>query len=226
MEQRTVIEQRLLRRNDPPSTTSWRTFYEMALVLHGDEPVAVRDHTVMLPPPDESHDRSAAIVHLSHNLVLPSWRRSGIAAWMRALPAASAREACAQCQHPRSVILAAEMEPMEPANEARSIRLSAYEAAGFRKVDPSVVTFWQPDFRSSEEIASSFLQPIPLHLVLRLCERETSAEIEGRELQTIVEALYSMYSLELEARNVAFARQKTILPSASARIALVPPTAA
>jgi GNAT superfamily N-acetyltransferase len=222
MEIRSVIERRLGRRKHPSKPGDTRTFYEMALVLSKGEPVAVRDHTVILPA-DSAH-AATTIVHLSHNLVLPAWRRSGVAAWMRAFPAASARELCAQAGLAGRIILAAEMEPMNPDDEARCVRLAAYEKAGFRKVDPSAVTFWQPDFRDAETIASTGFQPIPLHLVLRFCDADEAREVSGWQLLEVIDALYAMYSRELGADNIAHARSKISLPALEEIISLVPPT--
>jgi GNAT superfamily N-acetyltransferase len=224
METRKVIEHRLRHREHPEVPDDTTTFYEMALVVSKGEPVAVRDHTVILPA--DSPNASAAIVHLSHNLVLPAWRRSGVAAWMRAFPAASAREICRNLGRSGRVILTAEMEPMDPSVEARCVRLAAYEAAGFRKVDPVALTFWQPDFRSEEEISATGIEPIPLHLVLRFCDSDDLTEVRGSQLIEIIDALYKMYSRELPSENIAAARDRISVPDIDQRIRLIPPTEA
>jgi len=221
MEQHEVIARRLLRRTNPPAREGIRTFYEMGLVLDGDTPAAVRDHTTILP---EEADSTGAIVHLSHNLLMPQWRRTGLAAWMRALPAACAREAIRQEGRPGAIILVAEMEPMDAGDAARCARLAAYEAAGFKKVDPAAVVFWQPDFRPEAESGSKGFQPIALHLVLRFCGREDAGTISGSEVRQIVDALYGMYALELSAQNIELARRKVVQPAAEEQVALLPPT--
>jgi hypothetical protein len=62
--------------------------YELLVVLAGDEIVAMRDHTAIVPP------RGPALVHLSHALVEPRLRGGGLSGWLRALPLQTAR-ACA-----------------------------------------------------------------------------------------------------------------------------------
>lgn len=221
MEARSVIERRLEQRQKPLPSSDVHTFYEMALVLSKSEPVAVRDHTVILCPVGSD---VPAVVHLSHNLVLPAWRRSGIAAWMRALPVATARKHCMQAGRSGGIILAAEMEPMAPNDEARYVRLVAYEKAGFRKVEPSMVTFWQPDFRDEQAIATTGYQPIPLHLVLRFCDADDVREVKASQIQVVVDALYAMYSRELGADNIASARCRISLPAPDQKIPLISPT--
>src|ERR1043166_4518308 len=49
-----------------------RLLYEMILVRRDGEFVAVRDHTAIL-----ARDGAEAVVHLSHNLLAPSARRTG-----------------------------------------------------------------------------------------------------------------------------------------------------
>src|SRR5262249_29001609 len=59
--------------------------YEMVLVRKDGAFAAVRDHTAI-------STEEETVVHLSHNLVAPDFRRSGLAGWMRAFPVLSARE--------------------------------------------------------------------------------------------------------------------------------------
>src|SRR5436190_23103423 len=73
--------------------------YEMILVQKDGHFAAVRDHTAI--PAD-----GEVVVHLSHKLVAPEYRRTGLTGWMRALPLATARE----FQSGAPVTLAAEME--------------------------------------------------------------------------------------------------------------------
>ena len=61
--------------------------YALQLVTRRGVFVAVRDHTVII-----LESEPGAVVHLSHNLVAPEWRRSGIAGWMRALTVATAMD--------------------------------------------------------------------------------------------------------------------------------------
>ncbi len=166
--------------------------YEMALVQKDGAPAAVRDHTA-IPAGDE------VVVHLSHNLVLPEWRRGGLAGWMRALPLLTARELRPGTPLP----LAAEMEHVAPGDPTREIRLRAYGKAGFRKVDPRVVPYHQPDFRAPEAIdASGGPQPVPFQLLLRQVGRESADTISGARLRRIVAALYDMYGRQFRSQDM------------------------
>lgn len=142
---------------------------------------AVRDHTVIL-----SADGAACTVHLSHLLVAPAWRRSGLAGWMRALPLVTARPFA------KPVTLVAEMDG-EVAEEA-------YARAGFLKADPARVPYFQPDFRPPAEIdRAGGPRPLPFRLVLRRVGREHETELSPRALRTLVSDLYRMYAQGCQA---------------------------
>ena len=197
--------------------------YAMQLITHNGEFVAVRDHTAILLANEPS-----AIVHLSHNLVAPAWRRSGTAGWLRALPVSTAREALAAAGRPidAPVTLVGEMEHFNPSHAATEIRLTAYEKAGYKMVDPEIVDYWQPDFRDPQVIdQENGPQPIPLCLMLRRIGKEHEEFVSGAEVRQCVNALYKMYGRGFRARDmqVVFETLKTY-PSADARIPLVPPT--
>jgi GNAT superfamily N-acetyltransferase len=175
--------------------------YRLMLVTSGGKFVAVRDHTAIVPK-----DEDAAYVHLSHNLVSPEWRRTGIAGWLRALPIQTARHGLAALNKPESspITLVAEMEYPDPAVEATAIRLGAYEKAGYLKVDPIRISYVQPDFGSPEQIdLAGGPKPLPLTLMVRRVGRETERQITGREVKSIVTALYKMYEGSFRARDMA-----------------------
>lgn len=198
--------------------------YEMLLVTHGGEFIAVRDHTAIVRP-----EFGIAVVHLSHNLVAPAHRRSGIAGWMRALPIQTAR-AClgAQDLSPRShVYLVGEMEAADAGNEARMTRLIAYEKAGYRKVDPGAVNYLQPDFRSAEEIdASEGPSPVPLNLLVRKVGREDEASMRAERVYCIAHCLYEMYATEFRPQDMAVVwNNLETFPRGEELVRLLPPTA-
>lgn len=204
-------------------TTSPTWLYEMLLVTRAQAPVGVRDHTAIVIP-----GFSEVVVHMSHNLVLPAWRRSGIAGWLRALPIQTAREclknAGLSSDHPISLV--AEMESADSGDSERTTRLLAYEKAGYRKVDPSAVHYLQPDFRDPSEIdADGRLRPIPLCLLVRRVGRESMRSISGREVREIVESLYQMYAVEFRKQDMQplFATLKHY-PADDATIDLVAPS--
>ncbi len=153
LETRDVLRRRLGRPAEDPMT------YEMLLVRCEGAVAAVRDHTVLLSDGE-------AFVHLSHALVMPVWRRTGLAGWLRAWPVESARRCLGESSG--EITLVAEMEHLSPLHPERFPRLRAYEKAGFFKVDPSVVPYVQPDFRPPEIIdQSGERRPLPFSLVVR-----------------------------------------------------------
>ena len=197
--------------------------YALQLVTHAGEFVAVRDHTVIIL---ESEPR--AVVHLSHNLVAPEWRRSGIAGWMRALPVATAMDSLQSLRLPITspITLIGEMEHFDPTRSATLVRLAAYEKAGFKMVDPSRVSYLQPDFRDPSEIdLSSGPQPLPLTLMLRRIGREAEDFVGGAEILHGVKALYKMYASEFRAADMHQVYESLkAYPASRDRIPLKPPT--
>jgi len=200
-----------------------RFLYEMALVHRGEEFVAVRDHTAAL-----AREGNHVVVHLSHNLVASPARRTGLAGWMRTLPIAAAREClAANSGSPHTPItLLAEMEHAQPDEPSRLIRLQAYERAGFRKLDPNLVKYFQPDFRVHAVIeASGGPRPLPYQLLVRRVNREHERVIFGAEARQLVETLYEIYRPMCRPADLAHpALSLDHYPGDSAMIPLVPPT--
>lgn len=184
---------------------------------------AVRDHTVMIHP-----DRPGAIVHLSHNLVAQAWRRTGLAGWLRTIPVNTAREGLILQDRPvdSPITLVAEMEPPDPTDPQRVTRLTAYERAGYRMVDPARCSYLQPDFRPAREIdAGGGLQPVPMVLMVRRMGREGDHTISGGELREMVEALYAMFAATFRAEDMApLFRLLEGYPAAEDHINLLSPT--
>jgi hypothetical protein len=198
--------------------------YELLLVTKDGEFVAVRDHTAIARP-----EFGMAVVHLSHNLVAVPFRRSGIAGWLRALPIATAR-ACLLAQGiapSLPIYLVAEMEHADPSNEARTVRLTAYEKAGYLKIDPSSVSYLQPDFRTPAEIdASGGPRPLPLSLLVRKVGRESETQIRAETVYRIVTSLYQMHAMEFRPRDMECVwKNLEQFPRGEQLIALLPPTA-
>lgn len=191
--------------------------YEMVLVTEGGKLAAVRDHTAI---PAEGGE---VVVHLSHNLITPEYRRSGLAGWMRAAPVTLARE----FRPGAPITLAAEMEYDDGSEAARTVRLRAYEKAGFRKVDPARLSYHQPDFRDPAEIdATGGPQPPRFQLLLRRVGREGEGTITGGEVRRIVKALYAMYGAQFRPQDMAHpALSLEAYPAEDEVLALLPPTA-
>jgi len=217
MERREVLAQRF--------QLDRRFYYEMALVRVDGEFVAVRDHTAAM-----TGDGLSAVVHLSHNLVSPRARRTGLAGWMRALPIAAARQCVAANHAPlmpfTPITLLAEMEYPRPDDPPRTIRLQAYERAGFRKIDPQMVKYFQPDFRDPAVIdATGGARPLPFQLLVRRVNREHERCIFGLEMRQLVETLYDIYRPQFRAADLAHpSLSLDSYPADDAMIPLVPPT--
>lgn len=200
-----------------------RLLYEMVLVRREGRLMAVRDHTAVLTASGRE-----AVVHLSHNLVMPEARRSGLAGWMRAFPIQTARERLAAAGAPAGapITLVGEMEYDDAGDPARAVRLQAYEKAGFVKIDPRRVDYHQPDFRAPEEIdANGGARPLPFQLIIRRVGREAERRICGAEVRGLVEALYAVYGPQLRAADRAHPLLDLgRLPGTGDVIDLVPPT--
>jgi hypothetical protein len=198
--------------------------YRMMLLTSAGKFAAVRDHTAIV-----QEGKPGAVVHLSHNLVAPAWRRSGLAGWLRALPVQTARN-CLEAQHRPAdspIVLVGEMEHPDPDDAASLVRLKAYERAGYKKVDPRLVNYLQPDFRPTEEIdLDGKPRPLPMALVIRRVDRETETEATGAEIREITEALFHMYATNFRERDMAplFASLENY-PKKSDFVPLLPPMA-
>jgi len=215
MEQRDVLDRRF--------HLGRRFLYEMALAHVAGDFAAVRDHTAAL-----TRDGSHVVVHLSHNLVSPTARRTGLAGWMRALPIAAARECLTANAVPPGahITLLAEMEYLHPEDPTRMIRLQAYERAGFRKIDPQVVHYFQPDFRPPAVIDSTGgARPLSFQLLVRRVQREHERCIFGAEVRQLVETLYDIYRPQFRASDLAHPSLSLEgYPANDAMISLVAPT--
>jgi len=224
MEQASVIADRLKWHPLAPlNGASLR--YALVLLTHRGEFVAVRDHTVIVL---EGHH--GAVVHMSHNLVAKDWRRSGIAGWSRAFPVSTALECLADLKRlaDSPITLVGEMEALDKTKPDTQVRLTAYEKAGFKMVDPARVRYLQPDFRHPQEIDKSFGPiPVPLCLMLRRVGRENETSVSGGELLRVVRSLYRMYGVGFRESDM-----KVVLdslgdyPAETESIDLLPPTLA
>ena len=200
IEQEGVIRSRL-GRDGTEVLDNFALRYRLMLVTAPcGEFAAVRDHTAIVET-----GRPGAVVHLSHNLVAPKWRRSGLAGWMRALPVQTARSAlAAQSRKPdEPIILVGEMEAPDPAVPATLVRLKAYERASFSKVNPADVNYLQPDFRDPSEIdAGGGPLPLRMQLVVRQVGREAETRIDGGTVRAVAAALYGMFAREFRAADM------------------------
>jgi GNAT superfamily N-acetyltransferase len=225
METEDIIRARL--RHDPSSPVDGRALvYEMLVVEADGAIVAVRDHTAIVPLARGASTPEVTL-HLSHILVEPPLRGTGLSAWLRALPIQTAQEAgrAAGLGPPIGVTLVAEMEHPQRETPAVMARLRSYERAGFLKIDPDRVRYAQPDFRPASEIDRDSVTPLPLSLVVRRVGREHERTIAAPAVRDIIAALYTMFSATMEARHMKplWDRLDT-LPDAAEPLALLPPT--
>lgn len=197
--------------------------YRMMLLTSHGKFAAVRDHTAIVLA-----EEPGAIVHLSHNLVSPEWRRTGLAGWLRALPVTTARHVLEAQGRPKDspIVLVGEMEHPDTDDPATQIRLKAYELAGYRKIDPQRVGYLQPDFRAHHEIdMGGGPSPIPLALIIRRVGGEERDFVTGVEVRRIATALYKMYARGFRPGDMTVVEESLEhYPGPDERIALVPPT--
>ncbi len=172
--------------------------YHMNLVFDGDTLAAARDHFSIV-----DQDTGAVVAFLSHSLVLPSFRRSGVAALLRSLPAAHARlDAAALGVSLTEASLLSEMEMYEPERTETLVRLSAYGRGGFRVVPPWCVPYAQPDFR---DVAGLRLQarPVPMMLLVRQVRHEDRTTIAPQRARRLVDALAVVHRVTVDAAQIA-----------------------
>lgn len=222
LEERAVLARRLAWHVRPPAG-DYAMRYEMIVIRRGGQFVAVCDQTAIVPRQGDGD----AIVHFSHLLIAPPFRGSGLGGWLRAWPVATARNAMADAKLPgRAIMIVGECEPADGGDAANVRRLRAFERAGFLKVDPLVVNYLQPDFRPAAVIdATGGPRPVPLSLVLRRVGRSPDQSIAGRELRSIVHALYAMYGDGFRAADMRpVVESLAAFPQPDASVALVPPT--
>ena len=224
MELREVIAQRLCWHPGAKIDDCWMR-YEMFLVMQQGEFVGVRDHTAIVK---QRGGAAHAVLHLSHILLDPAWRRTGLAGWLRAWPIQTARACLTAAGFPVTspITLVLEMEHPDAKFEKAMSRIKAYEKAGFKKVEPSQVKYFQPDFRPLREIDhSGGPQPLPFSLVLRRLGREEEQAISGAEFREIVECLYRMYSTGCREKDMApLWKSLKEYPGDEAKVALIPPS--
>lgn len=217
MEARDVIARRLAapmhRANDH------LLHYQLLVVLAGDDLIAVRDHTAIATG-------ESVIVHLSHVLIEPPHRGSGLAGWLRAAPLQAARHiADAAGLTSPSITLVAEMEHPDGVTPDVMLRLRSYARAGFLMVDPVAAPYAQPDFRTPAEIDATSVQPVELALIVRRVGDEAARTIPGADLRAMITALYTMYAAS-GAHDAHMATLWTRLagfPSDDAAVPLRPP---
>ena len=230
METENVISMRL-GWQQTPRADGWTLYYQL---LTAQDPVgwaAVRDHSIIIPPVRPDGPVPGVIVHLSHLLIAPPWRRTGLAGWMRAMPLQAARDCLRLRAWPRSggpITLVAEMDPPLPGKPERADRFRAYGKAGFRRVDPAAIRYLQPDFRSPEAIdTAGGPQPLPMELLIRRVGREGEDRADGAEIHALLSSLYRMCAEGCRPHDIEPPRAQVVgaCPGEGMGVALLSPIA-
>jgi hypothetical protein len=218
IEQKEVIERRLKWQGKSMSSFQ-RYWYQLLWIEKEGVPLGVRDHTVIFHP-----DQKKTLVHLSHNLLFPDSRRSGLAGWMRAWPLVFARECQREWGVDTPITLVAEMEPLIPDAPDRLPRLLSVEKAGFLKVKG--FDYLQPDFRSPQVIdrAGESSSPLAMSLIIRRVSDEKEERISGGELHEMVSALYAMYAVGFRQKEMELPWKRVESINMNCDYSLVKPT--
>ncbi len=201
MERRDVIAARLRWMPARPAAGA-ALLYELLVLRRCGTIVALRDHTAIVRLDGRGRPRpEPTVVHLSHALVEPAFRGSGLAAWLRALPLECARRCAAQAGRTGDarVILVAEMEHPDPGDRDRMGRLRSYGRAGFLTLDPAALEYRQPDFRAAAALAGAVPAPLPLALVVRRVGAETENAMSAMDVAAVVESIYAVYAVHVSA---------------------------
>jgi 4-aminobutyrate aminotransferase/(S)-3-amino-2-methylpropionate transaminase len=175
-----------------PDGVPIRAHYHLLLAHDADGALAgVRDCFVTVNPATRR-----AVVLLSHSVVLPPYRRTGLAALLRTAPVALARSALADAgiagegAEGGEVLLVAEMELVAPRERISVIRLLAYGKAGFGVLPPAALPYAQPDFR---DLPAADLLPLPFVLLVRQVGEEQLDTISTARAAAMVEHLQSVH---------------------------------
>jgi hypothetical protein len=150
------------------------TRYHLAVAWFGDELVGVRDCYTEIDPA-----RRICLIALSHSLITPGHRRTGLASLFRTFPIGLARGLIQEffgAVEDIPILVTAEMEPVEPAVLETVIRYLAYGRAGFSVIDPTYLPYSQPDFRDLAGIGFSHVG-MPLLAIVRWVGHEGVAYI-------------------------------------------------
>lgn len=180
--------------------------YHMLLAYDGERLAGVRDCFVTVDP-----RAGRVVVLLSHSLVLPEWRRTGLAALLRAAPAVLARHDAATdgIANPE-IILAAEMEMVEPHDRASVIRYIAYGRAGFRAISPTLLPYAQPDFRDLEALGITEPRPLPFVAMVRPLGVEDRAEIAREHVAAVVHHFQAVHASHCKPEHLAVIRDHAL----------------
>lgn len=200
----------------------WDIRYHLLNFYEGHGPgaplAAVRDCYTMAQP-----RAGIVVVFLSHAIVLPPYRRTGLGPLIRTLPARLGQEAAAGLgMAGAEILLLAEMDPIDPASDPTLIRMKAYGGSGFSFLPPRWLPYAQPDFSGWRE-AGRDPAPVPLVLVTRWLGHEGAASIPARlawALYDSIDELHRTATPEDTAARRSFA--EAVMAGHGAAAATVP----
>lgn len=198
IETREVLMERLGWRVDPADREDLLMDYELLVLKVAGKIAAVRDHSAII-------SQGEVTLHLSHVLVLPEWRRFGLATLLRTLPVTFARRTAASAGVPDAfVTLFCEMDPYDPTSTTHQARRISYEKAGFLSIPPGH-GYMQPDFRATASIHSDPNGPhtVALDLLFRRIGREHETQINRTELIAHISRIYQMYGRNIAPEHMA-----------------------
>lgn len=188
LERREILQRWFVERSLSADDAAIRATYHMLLFREGGKLAAVRDGFVAL---DRRGPFATAL--MSHSYVLPEYRRSGVAALIRAAPVVYARRDCeAAGLGDVPTTLLCEMEPIDPTARDTLVRLMAYGRAGFRVVAPQLAPYAQPDFRDVLALGIDAV-PLPFLMLVRQVGEEDKTTIGWERYASAIEGLQAIH---------------------------------
>jgi GNAT superfamily N-acetyltransferase len=161
--------------------------------------------------------RRLCVVYLAHVLVLPPYRRSGLARLLRDAPVEGARAFMAPGS---DLVLAAEMEPPDERPESR-VRLLAYGRDAFAAIPWEVLPYHQPDFRDLDALDAE-PAPLPLLLVVKHVGHEARGWLPMPLAAACVEHLYAVFSTHCRPGDLDAPRRRALDALAASGLERVP----
>lgn len=214
LERREVVVRWLDEPSSTPTSSSGeelrRTYHLLVARDERGSLAGVRDCHVVW-----DHREAIAVVYLAHALVLPPYRRTGLGALLRSMPAAIARRVLGEAGMDASkvdILFAAEMEPASRGDEASIVRLIAYGRDGFAAIAPAALPYWQPDFRDLDGVLASGGEPRPIRLlaVVRFLGHEGALSLPKRLARAFVTHLYAVFATHVRPDHLGALETRTL----------------
>jgi hypothetical protein len=133
-----------------------------------------------------------AVVLLAHTLVLPPFRRSGVAAILRSVPVVLVPDA-------DEILLAGEMDMAVAHPKGTVVRLLAYGRAGFRVIPPTALPYAQPDFR---DLPFAALEPLPFLCLVRQVGEEHRRDIPRARARAFVDHIDAVHRCHMDGAQL------------------------